>query len=63
MTLGHFLYIPGVFLLGILIGYILGGRAAVSSAADRDLVARRAAARRARSEPTHEPPHGRDAPP
>lgn len=56
MTLGHFLYIPGVFLLGVLIGYILGGRAAASSAADRDLTARRAAARKARSESTHEPP-------
>lgn len=65
MTLGHFLYIPGVFLLGILVGYILGGRAAASSAADRDQVARRAAARRARSgsESTHEPQSPRDAPP
>ena len=49
MTLGHFLYIPGVLLLGVLVGYILGGRAAAAGAADRELQARRTAARKARS--------------
>ena len=50
MTLGHFLYIPGVLCLGILIGYILGGRAVEVARADREADVRRAAARRARSE-------------
>ncbi len=45
MTLGHFLYIPGVLCLGLLIGYILGGRAAEVARADREQLARRRAAR------------------
>ena len=49
MTLGHFLYIPGVLCLGILIGYILGGRAVEVARADREADVRRAAARRARN--------------
>lgn len=49
MTLGHFLYIPGVLLLGLLIGYVLGGRAAAATAADRELRDARSAARKARS--------------
>lgn len=28
MTAGHFIYIPAVLLLGIVIGWVLGGRAA-----------------------------------
>jgi len=28
MTAGHFIFIPGVLLVGIVIGWILGGRAA-----------------------------------
>ena len=28
MTLGHFIYIPGILLLGGILGYILGARAA-----------------------------------
>jgi hypothetical protein len=47
MTLGHFLYIPGVLCLGLLIGYILGGRAAEVARADREQQARRRAARQA----------------
>lgn len=47
MTLGHFLYIPGVLCLGLLIGYILGGRAAEVARADKDQLARRRAARQA----------------
>lgn len=27
-TLGHFLYIPGILLIGLAIGYVLGARAA-----------------------------------
>lgn len=48
MTLGHFLYIPGVLCLGILIGYILGGRAVEVARADREADSLRQAARRAR---------------
>lgn len=51
MTLGHFLYIPGVLCLGLLIGYVLGGRAAEVVRADREAdAARRAARERARAE-------------
>lgn len=32
MTAGHFIYIPAVLLLGIIIGWILGTRAAADSA-------------------------------
>ncbi len=49
MTLGHFLYIPGILCLGILIGYILGGRAAEVAKADREADRQRSAARRARA--------------
>lgn len=68
MTLGHFLYIPGVLCLGLLIGYVLGGRAAEVARADREAdAARRAARERARAErdaaePTP-PPFGPDNPP
>ena len=41
MTLGHFLYIPGVLCLGLLIGYILGGRASQVASADRQADAAR----------------------
>jgi hypothetical protein len=27
MTLGHFIYIPGILLVGIVIGWVLGARA------------------------------------
>lgn len=54
MTLGHFLYIPGVLLLGVLIGYVLGGRAAAAAEGDRALRDQRAAARRARSQAADE---------
>lgn len=61
MTLGHFLYIPGVLCLGLLIGYVLGGRASEVARADRDAdAARRAARERARAErdqaPADKPP-------
>lgn len=48
MTLAHFVYIPGILLLGVVIGYVLGGRAAMTAAADRDARSRAKAARDAR---------------
>ncbi len=48
MTLAHFIYIPGVLLVGIVIGYILGGRAAEGARAEAEDKDRRRAARRAR---------------
>lgn len=48
MTLGHFIYIPGILLLGIIIGYVLGGRAAQTVAQDREDRDKRRAAREAR---------------
>jgi hypothetical protein len=50
VTLGHFLYIPGVLCLGLLIGYILGGRASEVASADRQADAGRRAARLAARE-------------
>lgn len=49
MTLGHFLYIPGVLVLGLVIGYVLGGRAATTGDADRQASEQRRAARKARA--------------
>jgi hypothetical protein len=48
MSLSHILYIPATFLLGVVIGYVLAGRAAAAARADRDADERRRAARRAR---------------
>lgn len=45
MTLAHFIYIPGVLLFGVVIGYILGGRAAELAKAESDDKARRRSAR------------------
>lgn len=36
MTLAHFIYIPGVLIFGIVVGYILGGRAAELAKAEGD---------------------------
>jgi hypothetical protein len=55
MTLGHFLYVPGVLCLGLLIGYILGGRAAEVARADHEQQARRRAARDAARDAAREP--------
>lgn len=53
MTLAHFIYIPGIVLVGMAIGYVLGGRAAEMARAEKaDKDKRRAArdeARRARA--------------
>jgi hypothetical protein len=50
MTLGHFIYIPGMILLGAVIGYVLSGRVQRSTRGraiedDQRSVARRARAR------------------
>jgi hypothetical protein len=65
MTLAHFIYIPGVLIFGIVVGYILGGRAvelAKTEAADKAkrrnarLEARRARDRAAEPREPSEPP-------
>ncbi|MCH9680143.1 MAG: hypothetical protein K0V04_01815 [Deltaproteobacteria bacterium] len=49
MTTAHFIYIPGIVLLGVVIGYILGGRAAKLAGSDEaGKGERRAARQRAR---------------
>ncbi|PRQ04928.1 hypothetical protein [Enhygromyxa salina] len=48
MTLGHFIYIPGILLLGIVIGYVIGGRRAELAADDQGEKDQRKAARDAR---------------
>ena len=49
MTLAHFVYIPGILLVGIVIGYVLGGRAAMTATADKAVRDRAREARRARA--------------
>ncbi|MCL4849253.1 MAG: hypothetical protein KJ066_22085 [Acidobacteria bacterium] len=48
MGAGHFLYIPAVLLLGVVVGWILGSRAA-TDAYNADLRRREERARRQRS--------------
>lgn len=48
MTLAHFVYIPGLLLLGAVIGYVLGGRAAEMDKVEAEDKDSRRAARRAR---------------
>ena len=48
MTLAHFVYIPGVLLLGIVVGYVLGGRAVEMAKGEAQEKENRRAARRAR---------------
>lgn len=45
MTAGHFIYVPAILMLGIVIGWILGSRAAADAYA-ADLKRREAKARR-----------------
>jgi hypothetical protein len=56
MTLAHFIYIPGVLIVGIVIGYILGGRAAEGARHNVDEKDRRRAARRARRDAEEQRP-------
>ena len=48
MTLAHFIYIPGVLLVGLVIGYVLGGRAEQMQRAERSDRDKRREARQAR---------------
>ncbi len=48
MTLGHFIYIPGILLLGAVIGFVIGGRRAALAAGDQLEKDQRKAARDAR---------------
>ena len=48
MTLAHFIYIPGLLGLGMVIGFVFGGRAATGEKAEADHKAQRRAARAAR---------------
>ncbi len=50
MTAAHFIYIPMVLLVGIVLGFILGGRAARDSMALEQKKAERRAAARAERE-------------
>jgi hypothetical protein len=51
-TTAHFIYIPAVLIIGIVIGFILGGRAARDAfAAQKEKEAARAARRAARAQP------------
>ncbi|MEM9459891.1 MAG: hypothetical protein AAGF11_37290 [Myxococcota bacterium] len=47
MTLAHFIYIPGVLIFGIVVGYVLGGRAAQMAQAEQEDKAQRRQAREA----------------
>jgi gas vesicle protein len=48
MTTGHFIYIPGILLIGIVIGFVLGGRKAELARDDQGEKDERRAAREAR---------------
>jgi len=50
MTAAHFIYIPGVLLIGVVIGWILGSRAAADAYAAQ---ARRAAAKPSNPDSKH----------
>ena len=43
MTAAHFLFIPAVLLIGIVIGWILGSRAAIDAQAAKEARARKRA--------------------
>jgi hypothetical protein len=58
MTLGHFIYIPGILLLGIVIGFVLGGRKAELARAEAEDKDRRKAAREARRRARDQRPDG-----
>jgi hypothetical protein len=62
MTAAHFIYIPMVLLVGVVVGFFLGGRAARDAfALEAKKAERRAAARAARARGS-EPPAGPDQP-
>jgi hypothetical protein len=53
-TSAHFIYIPFVLLIGIVVGFILGGRAARDAIAAREEKEKARAARRAAKETKRE---------
>ena len=55
MPVEHFIYIPGVLLVGIVIGFILGGRVARDELAAQAERERARAERRARREAENKP--------
>jgi hypothetical protein len=54
-TAAHFFYIPGVLLIGIVIGWVLGSRAAADAYAAKLRRAEEQAARRAATPPSPGP--------
>ena len=48
MTAAHFIYIPSILLIGIVIGWILGSRAAADAYAAQARRAQQSAAKKAR---------------
>jgi hypothetical protein len=48
MTTGHFIYIPGILLIGIVIGFVLGARKAELARSEQSEKDERRAAREAR---------------
>jgi len=63
-TAAHVIYIPGMLLLGVVIGYILGSRAARDALlADKARQEARAARRAARQAAAESDPPPADAPP
>lgn len=63
MTLAHFLYIPGILFLGMVIGYVLGGRAAEVARSDAGEKDERRAARDARRRARQAQAEGEDSAP
>jgi uncharacterized membrane-anchored protein YhcB (DUF1043 family) len=55
-TAAHFIYIPFALLIGIVIGFILGGRAAKDAQASQAEREKQRAARRAKRAEQNEPP-------
>jgi hypothetical protein len=51
-TIAHLVYIPTVLVIGIVIGYVLGGRADKDAAAAKERAEQLKAARRKSSSPT-----------
>ncbi len=56
MTAGHFIFIPSVLLIGVVIGWILGGRAA------RDAYAMELRRREEREKKARQQPSGHESP-
>ena len=59
MSAAHFIFIPAVLLIGIVIGWVLGGRAAQDAFAI-EMRKREEREKRARAKAAPEPPSGAD---